>query len=282
MTERRKVQLYDSTVVFPKKTYTGLQESFLSITEGARIVFTMYVYSLDPGSSVTAKVKTTFSEAMPSCEVLTLTANSVQHVKGVLSDFHSFLDMELEVTSGSAEVILGLNVYDNALTTRIDNAEISVDLNHTVQTNGQYDSTRIGDGTEELAINPDGSLNVNIVNTSVIPEIVKNIFNKITNIDDLLRTSVVSHTTAVGKETYLQIVHVNGNNTADYELEIDGEVIDEITTYFGSRLDGNFEFNAYSENGLLLPEGINVEIFVTHYRPFQGDFSSRIQILEIG
>jgi len=282
VTERSKVQIHNSKTIFPRKIYSSLETKYLDIKNGARIVFTMYVYSIDPGATVTAKVKTSFSEEMPFCEVLTLSSDSVKHVKGVLSDFHNFIDIDLEVVGGNAEVILGINVFDNALTTRIENAEISVDLNHDLQPNGEYDSVRVGDGTDELEINPDGSINVNIVNTLVTPEVVKPIFNKITNLVDSIRTSVVSHTAAIGKETYLQFISVSGNNIADYELEINGSVIDERNTYFGGPLSEQFDFASYSESGMLITPGEKIEVFVTHYRTEVGDFTSRIQILEIG
>jgi hypothetical protein len=282
--ERSNVQIHNSKTVFPKKTYSGLNTQKLDIKNGARIVFTMYVFSIDAGASVKATIKTSFSEDMPFYEALTLNASSITHIKGVLSDFHNFVDIDLEVIGGSAEVILGMNVYDNALTTRIDNAEISVDLNHNIQNNGQYDSVRIGDGVEEVAVNPDGSINVNVVNTSVVPEVVKNISNKITNVVKEIRTSVVSHIAQIGKETYIQLISVNGDNVANYELEINENFIDQRNTYFGSPLAEQFIFNPYSDNknGFLVPEGQKIEVFVTHYREDVGNFNSRIQILEIG
>lgn len=282
MTERRKVQLFNNVAIFKKATYSGQTTTNLQIAEGSRLVFTAYVFSIDPSAVVNLKVSTSPSVDMPFCDVMNLQATSIGHVKGVLSDFHGFIDVELEVLNGAAEVIVGMSVYDNALTTRIENAEIAVDLNHLVQSNGAYDSVRIGDGTEELAINPDGSLNVNIVNTSVTPELVKNISNKIINVAEEIRTSIVSHTAVVGKQTYLQRINVNGNNTAHYEVEINGAFVDEATTYFGSKLREQFDFVGYSENGLLIPPGQKIEVFVEHFRSDNGDFSSRIQILEIG
>lgn len=282
MAERRKVQVHNNIAVFTKDVYNGTTQANLTIQNGARLVFTAYIFAIDAATTVNVKVGTSFSESMPFCNVLNLQGTAVGHIKGVLSDFHGFLDVDLEVIGGNAEVIVGMSVYDNALTTRIENAEIAVDLNHILQPNGAYDSVRVGDGVEELSINPDGSINVNIVNTSVTPEAVKNIFNKITSIADNIRTSIVSHTAAIGKQTYLQRINVNGNNTACYEVEIGGSIIDEGCTYFGGPLREQFDFDGYSENGLIISPGTKVEVFVEHCRDEVGDFSSRIQILEIG
>lgn len=282
MIQRDSIQIHNSKTVFKKQSYSGLTSKYLNIANGARIVFTMHIFSIDPGATVSAKVKTTFSDEMPAYEVMALTADSVGPIKGVLSDFHSLVDVDLEVANGNAEVILGINVFDNALTTRIENAEISVDINDKLQPNGNYDSVRIGDGVEILSINPDGSINVNIVDSQVVPENVKPVFNKITNVVDSIRTSVVSHTAVLGKKTYLQYISVNGNNIANYEVEIGGIVIDERSTSFGGPLAEQFELKAYSQNGMLISEGIKIEVFTTHYRQETGDFSSRIQILEVG
>lgn len=282
MTTRRNVKLYNNVSLFPLKSYSGLNEEGFLVAEGARVVFTLHIKSIDAGASVNVRVFNSFSESIDFCQVLTWSSAQVGDTKRVLSDFHNLFRVELEVLNGSAEVTFGLSVYDNALTTRIENAEIQVDLNHQQQANGSYDSVRVGDGEEEMAVNPDGSINVNIVNTSVTPEVVKNKYNKITNVVDLVKTSIASHIAELGKKTYLQFISVSGDNYAEYYVEVDGVEIDLRRTSFGGPISESFEFEAYSENGLEISPGQRVEVFVEHCRPDVGSFNSRIQYLEIG
>lgn len=273
--ERQNVQIHNSPTLFHKSVYSGLHTAHLNIRNGARIVFTMHVFQKDVGAVIRVRVKDSFSVAMPFNEVLSWTDNGIGPTSESLFDFHQLINVELEVTGGSAEVILGMSLYDNAF-------ETVVDLNAQAQPDGQYDSVRIGDGVDELAVNPDGSLNVNLVNTSVTPKVVKPVFNKITGVVQDIKTSIVSHTAIIGKKTYLQFVSMSGTNTAEYSLEINGAQVDERRTAFGSSLSEKFEFQAFNENGIEIAQGQKIEVFVKHYRPEIGDFTSRIQILEIG
>lgn len=281
---RRQVQIHNNPTLFPKATYSGSKVANLDIVNGARIVFTMYVSAIDPGAQVNISVKDSFSQAMPPSEVLSWGTDIVGHTKRVLSDFHNLMDVELSVTGGSAEVILGMSVYDNALQTRIDieNAEIDVDLNHKIQPNGTHDSVRVGDGVEELAVNPDGSINVNIVDSVIIPEVVVPTFASITGVLKDVVTTIVSYTAPIGKKTFLQMVEYGGGNTGKFWVEINNVAQRTGRTYFGGQLKDVFDYDAYSENGLELTPGDIVKLQVEHYRPASGDFEGYIQALEIG
>jgi len=278
----KKLQMFNSHVLQTRENFGGQAFSDFELVTGSRLVWALSIKTIDPGASIVVNIKNGFTRDFPFETILNITGNAAGFYKKVLTDTHNLFDVDVTVVGGNATYALGVSISDNALTTRIENAEIAVDLNHILQSNGEYDSVRIGDGVEELEINPDGSINVNIVNTSVVPEIVRPVFNKITSVVDSIRSSIVSHTASLTKQTYLQFISVSGNNIADYELEINSSVIDERNTYFGGPLSEQFEFNAYSENGMLITPGQKIEVFSTHYRSDLGDFSSRIQILEVG
>ena len=285
MAERLPVQIHNSPVLFKKQTYSpGVQTSQLRIASGARLVFTLYIFSADPGASASVRVKTTYSQDMPPCEVLSFGSNQAgQHVKRILTDFHQFVDVELEITGGNVECILGMTCFDNALSTRIENAEISADLNHILQPNGTYDSVRVGDGEYELDVLPDGSIKVNIVDTSVVPEEVKGITNAITGVLKDVPTLLNTYTAPAGKKSYLQMIECSGGNIAKYWVEINGTTQRTRRTYFGGDLNTVFDYDAYSENGFELQPGDVVTVRVEHFRPtFTGEFESFIQALEIG
>ena len=74
----------------------------------------------------------------------------------------------------------------------------------------------------------------------------------------------------------MQKIEFSGTNIAEYELVINGNTQDKKRTYFGNSLNGIFDFN----NGLIIPAGQTIEVFVIHNRSNVGDFNARIQILE--
>lgn len=281
---RSQVQLHNSPTLFKRQVYSpGLYERALSIVSGARLVFTIYCFAADPGAVATVRVKTKFSESMPANEVLTFQiSSSGEYVKRILTDFHHFLDVDLEITGGDIEIILGMTVFDNALSTRIENAEISADLNHTIQPNGKYDSVRVGDGAHELDILPDGSIKANIVQTSVEPEEVKGVSNRITGLAQGTPTLLGTYTAPPAKKSYLQLIEVSGENIADYWVEIDGVRQRTRRTYFSGPLNTVFDYQAFAENGFEFQPGEKVDVKVEHDRPDAATFDSYIQVLEIG
>ena len=76
-------------------------------------------------------------------------------------------------------------------------------------------------------------------------------------------------------------VSFSGNYTP-YIIYIDGSPESKQQTYWGSPLHTKFEYDGYSQNGLLIPEGKQIEVKTIHCRPDSADFYSRIQLLEIG
>lgn len=282
--ERKKVQIYNNPTIFTRKIYSGKTIEHLQMVNGARIIFTLFVFGMDEGVTVKVKVKDSFSVDLPTSEALSFETGSIGPVKRVLTDFHNLIDVEIEVIGGNAELIFGLGLYDNALQTRmeIENAEISVDLNAELQPNGTYDSVRIGDDQDELAINPDGSINVNIVNTSPNPEIVRTELSEISGVAKDIPSLIGTFTARIGFKTYLQMIEYGGSNIAKFWVKINNDKKRVGRTYFGGALVGAFDFYAYSENGLELNVGDQVKIYVEHYRPSLAEFEASFQVLEIG
>jgi hypothetical protein len=284
MEQTNRLKVNNTNVILKGENVTGVLSSKAELVTGARLLFTLEVLSIDLGATINVALKNRFSDAIPYTTVENLPLGAVGNISKVLTDVHNIFEFEATVTGGNCTFFLGVSIYDNAVASqvdaRIENAELHVDLNHLLQPNGRYDSVRVGGPSGEIDPNADGSINVNIVNTASNEEI-KNIYNKITSVADNVRSLVTSFVTDPVKQNFLQFVHVNGNNVANYELEIDGVVSDDLDTAFGGPIDGAFNFSAYSENGFELPLGVTVKIFVTHCRPFVGDFSSRIQYLEI-
>ena len=136
------------------------------------------------------------------------------------------------------------------------------------------DSVRIGDDDGDyLNINPDGSLNVVISSSS--GTVVTSIYSEITNIVQGSTELLATYTAVANRK--LQKIEFSGSNIAEYELVINGVTQDKKRTYFGGNLNDIFDFN----QGLALVAGQDVEVYVVHNRPTNGDFNCRIQILEL-
>lgn len=132
------------------------------------------------------------------------------------------------------------------------------------------DNIAISDGTDFLAINPDGSINVVVggsagtLNTS---------YTEVTGVVSGITTLIGTHTAVAN--TLLQKIEFSGTNIAEYELVINGNTQDKKRTYFGNSLNSKFDFN----NGLIIPTGQVIQVYVVHDRPEIGDFNARIQTL---
>lgn len=139
---------------------------------------------------------------------------------------------------------------------------------------GVHSSIRIGDGVDELQINPDGSLPVSLVAASSTFT-----YNEITSLQASLPTTVVSYTAPIGKQTYLQKIFVSGDNIATYKVKLNGVTIETIRTYFGGDLNAIADFSN-DTSGKLLVENDIIIIEVEHQRPFTANFNGRVQSLE--
>jgi len=169
-----------------------------------------------------------------------------------------------QVLQGSYDEAAGRLRTDSLAT--IVNADIDVSLD------AAEDNVAIAtpDG-DFLAINPDGSINVVIGNSS--KELISS-YSEVTGVVSGITTLIGSYTAI--SNTYLQKIEFSGTNIAEYELIIDGITQDKKRTYFGNSLNGNFDFG----QGLEVLTGDIIEIYVVHQRPNVGDFNARIQILQ--
>lgn len=162
------------------------------------------------------------------------------------------------------------------------NAELEVQLSHKdndPDSGDVHDSVRIGDGVEELEVNPDGSLNVNIVPSNT-DTLITTTYNEVASIPGSNLTLIHSYTAPASKLSFLHKIFVSGSNIAKYIIKRNGSVIDQARTYFGGSLNHKFNFSD-SSRGLLLNVGDVVTVQVEHFRPEVGDFNARIQALEL-
>lgn len=165
-----------------------------------------------------------------------------------------------------------LNV-NATVTATIGTVEVSI--------NDTDDSIKVGNGSGTfVAVNNDGSLNVNIVNGSQTTFTPKSIFNEILSLGTGMTIILVTYTVPFATKAILQIADVSGENIAQYDAYINLDKIDTKRTYFGGGLNTNFNFIAGENEGLMLNSGDEVLLRVTHNRPDLANFNGRIQVLE--
>lgn len=273
----------ESAVLFkPADRSPNTYEHQFYMHKGARLVFTLYVESIDPSTTVRLEVDTTYTKESPFINILNTETDAIGPVSRIVGDFHCFMRAKVIVTGGNARFSVGMSVFDNASQTRIENAELEVNLNRKTQPNKTHDSVRVGNELYEMAILPDGSIKANIVNTSVEPEVIVPQFNEIGGLLKNVVATIDSRTAPIGKTTYLQRITAGGDVVAIYTLEVNGSPIMKKRSYFGGSLDVVFDLDAYSENGYELNEGDVVRVRVQHKRNFTSTHHSTIQVLEIG
>lgn len=146
----------------------------------------------------------------------------------------------------------------------------SIDANVEVDA-ADGDNIAISDGTNTLAINPDGSINVTVEH---LVNSVISIFAQVSSVPSSVLTTIVSYTAVAGDKLKRGVV--SGSNIASYDLLLNGSTIDRKRTYFGADLNSDFFF----DEGLDLSAGDVIMIKVIHTRPSVGDFNGRIEVAQ--
>lgn len=141
----------------------------------------------------------------------------------------------------------------------------------------------ISDGTDILQVNPDGSINVNVISTGpAIPQEIVSVFSTAAAVAPGIETTITTYTVPVGKTAMLERLEFGGGNVALFNLYINGVLSHRRRIFFGDGLSESMEFTGVSDNGLSLVAGDIVTIKVLQNRPTSADFEARIQVQEIG
>lgn len=134
---------------------------------------------------------------------------------------------------------------------------------------------------DELEIEPNGSINVNVIPSATAVTTV-NKYGESNSLAASTESTIITHTGVVGKSTFLQKASVNGTNIAVYKIKVNGVVIEKKHTQHGGPLNLEINFDGILNNGYLIGVGDTVIITVEHSRMGQpGDFDARLQLIEI-
>jgi hypothetical protein len=282
VTDKKVYKLYDHGVIIPVTELSNAVDDInFRIISGSRVLFDLFVKSISLGGSITIEFYNNFTvdaDILPDL-VLTLDSTSIGHFKKIITDFQFYFNAKVTVV-GIVEFGLAISVFDNSGTTVIENAEIDVHTTSKDVGTRPHDSMRIGDQNNELGVNYDGSINVNIVSTPSSNELEKNLFNLVPVIPSGIETSIISYTVPLLKTAKIQRVGFSGQSIGTFNLYKNDVLFDQKHTWFSGPLHGEFTFVGASEEGQTFNAGDKIELKVIHNRT-SGDFSSRIQLIEI-
>jgi hypothetical protein len=266
-----QVKQFESRVLIAQAASTGVTTTDFIVVSGSRMLCSLLITAIDPGASIQLTLGNTFS-ADDGYEIInTISGSSVGRFKAVLSDFHNMFRVTATVIGGNATYKVGISLFDNAVTTRIENAEINVALD------ANDDSVKIGDGTNYLKINSDGAINVSSI--PVADERMINAYMETTAIPSGSETLISTYTVPSGKTAYLYQAEASGENIATFFVYLNGTRIGTQRTYFGGGLNVDFDFAYAFSKGLALAAGDIVTLKTLHNRPTPGDFEGKLLIL---
>ena len=164
---------------------------------------------------------------------------------------------------------------DNPLPT---SATLSGDI--TIASVDQGDPNTIGnawpveitDGVDSLAINPDGSINVNVSGSTSTPGLTVT-HDEITSVATAVETTIL---TAIAPPGGIRVckVEVSGDTVAHYRVKLDGTTIINKRSWW-TNFNQTFDFQEFA-NGLLLTSGQVLTVTVLHDRPFLGAFEATL------
>jgi hypothetical protein len=131
---------------------------------------------------------------------------------------------------------------------------------------------KITDGTDTLAINPDGSLNVSISGATSTPGLSIT-HNEITSVASGVETTVM---TVISPLNGMRVskIEVSGDTVAHFRVKVDGTTIFNKRSWWTS-FNQTFDFQDFI-NGLQLGAGQIITVTVLHARPFLGSFEATL------
>lgn len=169
---------------------------------------------------------------------------------------------------------LSVKLTDGSVNIETLNAELRVQLSakdNDPKAGDVHSSVRLGDGTNELAVNPDGSLNVNFVQSGS-PGLLLT-YNEVTAVASGAETTIISMVIPPSGFRLMK-VDVSGENLALFRLKINGITMFTRRSWW-NHFNEQFNFEDF-QNGLKLTSGQILTVTVLHNRPVPGNFEATV------
>ena len=138
-----------------------------------------------------------------------------------------------------------------------------------------HSSVRISDCTNDLGINPDGSINVNIVSSSNTPGLIL-AHNEISAVAAGVESTIITLVAPAGGYR-IQKVEVSGDNYAIFRVKLNGATMVDRRSWW-CEFNETFNFEDFI-NGLMLTSGQTLTVTVLHNRPYVGSFETTVMYL---
>jgi hypothetical protein len=275
----KQIKIFEQQIVFNAVDLTGSAAQIMRVVSGSRFLLTLQVTAIDPGTTVEVLAEDSISVDdvfQPIAPGGGLTGVGV--MKRVYSDFNPLLRIRYTVTGGNATFKIAIAMYDNASTTRIENAQLSVNLSDVTDSEGHFDAVRVGDGSGDyLNILEDGSIPVS---PGLAPgEVPVNPYGEQLALASGAEATLVTYTVPNGFRAFLYRVEASGENIARFRVYINDVPVATRRTGFGGDLTTKFEFTSPNKEQMVLQAGDILEVTALHMRPDAGDFEGRIQLL---
>jgi hypothetical protein len=133
----------------------------------------------------------------------------------------------------------------------------------------------IVDDGNTLEVNPDGSINVNIINSTSTPGLIIS-HNEISSVPAGVETTIITITAPVNGYR-VEKVEVSGENVALFRVKVNGSTISDKRSWW-TEFNETFNYEDFP-NGLLLTAGQVLTVTCYHTRPYPGNFEATVMAL---
>lgn len=170
----------------------------------------------------------------------------------------------------------------------VGNVEASLDVQLSHQDNYPnpgdiHDSVRIGNGTNELTVNEDGSINVRLIGVTgeQVNGTVVSYFDEVSGVSAGVETTIISLAVGLGETLHLAKIDAGGENIGLFNVYVNGSLVAKKRTYFQGGYDVVFDFQSEPDRGIKLSAGDVIEVKVTHNRPGSASFEAQVVALRV-
>ena len=138
-------------------------------------------------------------------------------------------------------------------------------------------SVSIVDDGNTLVVNPDGSINVNVTESSSLSGLIIS-HNEISSVPAGVETTIITITAPVNGYR-VEKVEVSGENVALFRVKVNGSTISDKRSWW-TEFNETFNYEGFP-NGLLLTSGQVLTVTCYHTRPYPGNFEATVMALAV-
>lgn len=140
-------------------------------------------------------------------------------------------------------------------------------------------SVTISGGGNTATVNPDGSINVNVISaTSTVSLVAQNYYSEVSGVSSGVTQTVLSYSVPVGKIQNISSISASGTNIAVFAVYINTVLVAKKRTYFGDSLGVEFIFGS---SGYSVSAGDLIEVKATSTRGIASDYEAELVYADV-